>query len=50
MSLYVPIIFLCLLSACMSSFITYWQTVAKYEERIRNIHANYKRRQMFSVK
>ncbi len=49
MSLYVPIIFLCLLSAGLASYITYWQTVNKYEQRIRNRNAINQRRQMRSV-
>ena len=46
MSLYVPIIFLMLLSGGMCSFITYWQVTAKYEDKLRLAYARNRQLQM----
>jgi len=49
MTLYLKIILLMALSSGLTAYVVYWQTVAKYEERIRNIQAIHKRRRMHSV-
>ena len=49
MTLYLKIILMMALTSGLTAYVVYWQTVAKYEERIRNIQAVNKRMRMHSV-
>ena len=50
MTLWLKIIILMALTSTLTAYVVYWQTVAKYEERIRNIQAVNKRMRMHSVR
>ena len=49
MTLWLKIIILMALTSGLTAYVVYWQTVAKYEERIRNIQAVNKRMRMHVV-
>ena len=46
MSLYVPILFLIILTGAMCTFITYWQVREKYENKLRLAYARNRQLQM----
>lgn len=48
MTLWLKIILLMALTSTLTAYVVYWQTVARYEQRIRNIQAVNKRRHMLS--
>lgn len=46
MSLYVPILFLIILTGGLCTFITYWQVRGKYEDKLRLAYARNRQLQM----